>query len=90
MRYEPINTISFINKNGVTVNIKDIREYPPYETYLSLNIKAEDKIDEIATRFEIYGDEAEGESYKIIDNNIIKLFEANFKLDKIKKLDIPL
>lgn len=90
MRYEAIDTISFTNKNNVTVNIKDMREYPSYQTYLSINIKSQDKIDEIATRFEVYGDDAEGESFKIVDNNIVKLFENDFNLEKIKSLDIPL
>lgn len=90
MRYEPIDTISFTNRENVTVNIKDFRPYPVYNTFVALKIKQGDDIDEIATRQGIYGDEAEGESYKIVDNNIIKLFENKFDLGKLTKLDIPL
>lgn len=90
MRYEIIDNISFTNRENVTVNIKDFREYPDYTTFVALKIKQGDRIDEIASRLEVYGNEAEADSYKIVDNNIIKLFENDFDLTKLLKLDISL
>jgi len=90
MRYEAIDSIIFTDINGIATTIKDMREYPDYQTFVKINLKNGDEIDEIASRQDIYGNEGEGESFKIVDNNIIKLFEADFNLEELNKLDIPL
>lgn len=89
MRYIIIDNISFTTINNQTVNIKDIREYPEYTKSIGLTIRSNDRIDEIASRRDIYGDGAEDQSYKIIDFNIVKLYENNFDLSKLKELEIP-
>ena len=90
MRYETIENITFTNISGKSIEIKDIRPYPEYQLMVSLLIKAEDEIDEIASRKEIYGDSAEDQTYKIIDFNIVKLFENDFDLQKLTRLSIPI
>ena len=69
-----------------------MREYPETQTTMVVlpNIKEFDMIDEIVTRDEIYGVEAEPESYKVFDANIIQLFDNRFNMAKIKSLNIPL
>jgi len=89
MRYEQIDSVSFTNRNNKTVEIKDMREYPVYEILSSLKIVSEDKFDEIASRPEVYGNDAEDESYKITDFNIIKLFDNDFDLSKIQRINLP-
>ena len=90
MRYEEIDSVVFTTKDDISVTIKDMREYPSYQTLLQMTITEEDQIDEIATRRDIYGDDAEGEAFKITDHNIIKLFENDFDLDKLKSLKVPI
>jgi len=89
MRYESVDTTSFTNHNNKTYAVKDKREYPNYEKLIHVVVNSEDMIDEIASRYEVYGDGGEAESYKIVDYNIVKLFEAEFDLSKIYSLDIP-
>jgi hypothetical protein len=89
MRYAEIATISFTDFYGNKYAIKDMREYPAYNTMENLSTRADDRIDEIATRKEYYGDDAEGETYKICEHNIEALFEARFDMANIKSLRIP-
>ena len=89
MRYLLIDDIQFTDINSRTVTIKDMREYEEQEIISFLNLYSEKYLDEIATRPEFYGDDLEFESYKIADQNIVKLFDAGFDMSKIKKLEIP-
>ncbi len=52
-------------------------------------VRASDRMDEIASHRQYYGDGAEGETYKVVEFNIAKLFENDFDLGKIKILNIP-
>jgi hypothetical protein len=89
MRYELVSEIVFTDINGVNRTIKDMREYEDQITLSFININEAKHIDEIATRPEFYGEGSEFESYKIVDKNIVKLFDTGFDLNKIKKLEIP-
>jgi hypothetical protein len=89
MRYVNINNVSFTRLNGDSVLIKDFREYPAYIKRLSYSVKANDMIDEIITRKDLLGDSAESESYKIVDFNITRLFEADWNLGSLRSIDIP-
>ena len=89
MRYELVDEIVFVDINGNNRTIKDMREYEDQNMVASVNILGSAFIDEIATRQEFYGDGSEFEIYKVVDFNIIKLFDAGFDLSKIKKLEIP-
>lgn len=89
MRYIPIDTISFTDSNGRTVNIKDMREYEDQQTLKIIKTKKNDKIDEIASRQDIYGNDGEIESYRIVDYNIVKLHDVEFDMAKIETLEIP-
>lgn len=90
MRYIPVDTVSFTNTQGKTVNIKTMREYPDYEVRSNIEVRSEDKLDEIATRREIFGEGNELMSYKLFDTNRIDLLEKNFDMGKIGSLSIPL
>lgn len=91
MRYLTINTISFTDDFGDDFAIKDIRPIPDtYSLKDTVTLRANDRIDEIASRPEYYGDEAEAESYRIVDFNLERLYEAKFNLARIRTLKIPL
>lgn len=90
MRYEQIGSVSFTDRNNRTVEIKDMREYPGYEILNSLKITSEDKFDEIASRPEVYGEDSEDESYKIVDFNRVELFDNDFDLSRIRRVNLPL
>ena len=90
MRYITVENISFKDKTGKSFEIKDMREYPDYVLLGSIKVNTDDKIDEIVSREEIYGDNSEDLSFKVVDFNRIKLFEENFDLNKIDSINIPL
>jgi hypothetical protein len=90
MRYQEIDNIVFTDYKGKSYTIKDMREYPTdYTLFLNLKTTANDMIDEIANRKDIYGSNSEHMVYKIYENNIIKLFESEFDMNEIKTLAIP-
>lgn len=89
MRYFDIETISFNDKNGRVVPVKDIRPITKDQVNFEIKSKDLDSLDEIASRSDIYGEGSEDQSYKIFDANIIKLFESGFDLTKIRRLKIP-
>lgn len=91
MRYQTIDTISFTDIYGDSFAIKDMREIPDtYATKDTETIKENDRIDEIVSRTEYYGADTEGESYKLVDYNLEKLYEEKFDLSKITILKVPL
>lgn len=90
MRYTNIDTISFTNKNGITVPLKDKRPIPNEDISFNLKIDSNAELDEISSRSDVYGEDAEDLSYKIFDANIVKIVENNYDLSKIRNLDIPL
>lgn len=89
MRYNNVDDIIFVDRDGKSHVVKDIRQFESYQLMTSIKIQSGDMIDEIACRNDIYGDDAEMLIYKIFDFNRIKIAEANFDLSKITSLDIP-
>ena len=90
MRYRNVDTISFTDVYGNSYAVKDMREIPDYETLKTLKLKQGDRIDEIVSRPEFYGNGTEDESYKVFEHNIDIITEADFDLSKIKELEIPI
>jgi len=89
MRDLSVETISFLDANKKTYAIKDMTEYVDYALSFILPIQNKDRIDEIATRKDVYGEDSEEDIYKIIEMNIVELFESKFNLSKLKELKIP-
>ena len=89
MRYQTIPDISFIDIYGRSHAVKDLREYPKYSTASVVGLRVGDKIDEIVTSPTKYGDDSEGEVYKVVESNIEDLYEAGFDLSKLKSLKVP-
>lgn len=90
MRYEEVDTVSFTTVDGESYELKDMREYDDLDTSISIKVGSGKHLDEIASRDEIYGEDAEYECYKLFNQNKIKLFENGFDVTKLSKLDIPL
>lgn len=90
MRYIDIETITFIDQNGVRYPVKDIRIIPTYAHIFTLKKQPTTDIDEIATSPDVYGALTEGDSFKIWDHNIVAFTEARFDISKVKEVRIPL
>ena len=90
MRYFNIDTISFTNSNNVTVPIKDKRPISDDPISFELPLIEGNFLDVIASRNDVYGDDAEDDTYRIFDANIIKIVEAGYDLTKIRSVKIPL
>jgi len=88
-RYFQTPIISFTDFYGNTFSLRDIRETPTYIDSFTLKIEKNDTVDEIASRKDIYGNQNENLSYKIIEHNNITLLDNKFDLKKIKELKIP-
>jgi hypothetical protein len=89
LRYQQIDTVSFTDIYGNSFNIKDMREYIEYQTATTTTVQNDSRIDEIASRPEIYGDDSEGDSYRIIDHNLVVIMENNFELSGLGQIKIP-
>lgn len=87
--YFDTEIISFSDIYGKSFAIRDMREYPDYVLFDTANVTKRDRLDEIATRRQYYGDGAEGETYKLVEFNIEQLFENDFDLEKVKTIKIP-
>jgi len=80
---------TFIDIDGESHSLKEMRDIPVYTQSVVVNVNNGDMIDEIASRPEVYGEGSEDLSYKIFEANIITLFENDFSLTNIKKLLAP-
>lgn len=90
MRYYSIDSIAFTNANGKTVQVKDILPLEPKsKNTVNLRLQNGDKLDEIASRFNVYGEGHETDAYKIFAENVEDLTFVNFDLSKLKTLRIP-
>jgi len=89
-RYIGQETITFTTKDGQKIPLKNFREIPIYNTSQTINDLPEKvELDEIATREEVFGNEAEFLAYFIFDHNIEKIMESKFDLSNLKEIKIP-
>jgi len=89
LRYLYIDDITFETLEGQSIVVKDMRRYPEYATLTNYKLQKGEDLDEIISRQEYYGDGQESNAYAMVDINIVKLFESQFDLDKIKTIKIP-
>lgn len=84
-----VDNIPFLWLDGHTYNIKDLKEYPTYDAFVKISMKQDDRLDEIASRTEIFGEDSEALSYLIFEANVEKIVENDFDLNKFHELRIP-
>lgn len=89
MRYVQIATVPFTRPDGQTVAIKDIRPIPRYQIRQTLTVIEGDRIDEIASRPGVYGEEGYTKSFRIFDANAVRMIENRGQIEKVRKLKIP-
>jgi len=90
MRYYDAEEVSFTNSDGKTANVKDtIPIQTKAESFLKVNCAIDVSLDEIASRPNLYGEDAESNSYKIFDENVVEIFESRFNMGAIKTLRVP-
>jgi len=87
MRYLNVGETEFTNANGETKVLKDIR--PPVVSENAFVVEdVTDELDMLAVRS--YGDNAEPLWYNIADQNWTKIIERYFRLEDIKRFEVPL
>lgn len=90
LRDVDIPNVVFVNSDGKSFTIKDMKEYTPFDTWFQYPIKEGDELYEIASRQDVYGEDSEAEYYRIAEHNIAALFNVQFDLSKLTTLNIPL
>lgn len=89
MRYAQIATVSFTDVDGNTRAIKDIRPIPRYTIRAKIAVTERDKLDEIASRVDVYGREGYRNAYKLFDANVVKLVEHCLDMGKLRVFEVP-
>ena len=89
-RYNNIDTITFTDKDGIEYPVKDLRPISEFETGVVIKPEKDLLVDDLVSRREYYGDNAEDISYVIVDHNVEKFVENDFEISKVKDLRIPI
>ena len=89
MRYLGIDTVSFTDINGNDFPVKDIREFQTLQIGVQIKSETGVQLDEVMSRKDIYGNDAEDLAFALFDANRVKITESDFILSKIKRLDVP-
>jgi hypothetical protein len=85
-----VANIVFTDANGKTYTIKDIRPIEPAATYFEVQKTANDLLDSVACKPEVFGDGGEDKVYKLFDQNSVAIVDANFDLSQLRKMRIPI
>lgn len=89
MRYNNITTLEFVDVDGRKFAVKDIRPIEELTTAIVIRVLDGMMLDELASRDDVFGTDQEGQTYKILDNNIVKMTEQDFELAELDKVRIP-
>jgi len=93
MRYLSVPTYTCPLADGRVVTVHDMRDLTLPQNQLtpqfSMQMQADDDLDEIASRQYVYGDGGERESYKLHEMNAAALLDANYDLSKVNPLVVP-
>lgn len=89
MRYEDVDTIEFVDIDGKTYAVKDIRPLEDLTTAVVISVVDGLMLDEVASRNTVFGVDQEGLTYKIFDLNAEKLTEQRFNVNNLSKIKIP-
>jgi len=81
----------FVDWNGTSWTVKDIREIPTdYALAKTVQINGSSTfLDEIASRNDVYGEGHEDQGYQIFDFNIEAIADNSFDFRNMKRLFIP-
>lgn len=89
MQFLSVPTVLFTDIKGNTVTVKDTKEISVFQTGDTIQLQKDDSLDEIMSRSEYYGDNNEDLAWCLFEHNIADITEANFDLNKLKTLNIP-
>ena len=81
--------ITFTWLDGYDYTIKDMKEYPSYDEFVSISLKQNDRLDEIASRTDVFGEDSEALSYLLFEANVEKIVENDFDLNKLHEIRVP-
>lgn len=89
MRNVQTPIISFTDANGNIFPVRDITDIPVYQTVLNLPAQKGMMPDELVTRAQFAGANAEFLTYKIIEANAVNLLEEDFDFTHLRSIIIP-
>ena len=89
MRYAEVDDIVFNDYSRGEVAIKDTREIPVEEVAFEIEIGANELLDSIAARQEVFGENGEQQTYRLFDLNVRKIVANNFDLSVLKRIKVP-
>lgn len=81
--------VTFNDANGRVAQVRDIRPIPEQVIDFEISTREGDLLDEVASRTNIFGENAESQSYRLFDANIVELFDAEFDMTRIRRLRVP-
>jgi hypothetical protein len=90
MKYQTADIIQFEYQIDKYVPIRETVAIGTYPQTMKINLKQGDILDEISSRTDVYGDNAENQSYLIFEANVIAIVDSKFDLSKIKSLKVPI
>ena len=88
MRYQNVDTVSFTDAVGVTRAVKEMRELPAVQVAGKVDWPQGGFMDEIASRNNIWGENAEAQSYRLHAANMVAIIEGGFLYD-LRAVVIP-
>lgn len=89
MRYIGISNIVFEHENNRFVEVKDMYDIPEYEISVDTAVMKNSMLDEIVSRDNVYGEDAEYLAYKLFEANIIQIVDYNFTLNGLSRIKVP-
>lgn len=89
MRYQSIGTFTFTDVNGKEFTAKKFRKIEKFSILFEIPVDNVVFFDEIASRNDVYGSDAETKIYKLTDHNLKQIFSNNFNTSKISRVKIP-
>lgn len=89
MRFSDVETVTFTDKDGNRIPVKDIRPVSVFRTAQTVRVEKGVDLDELVSRSDFYGAENEGLAWAVADHNIEQFVESDFDMSRIKELKIP-
>lgn len=89
MRNIFVPIVSFVDADGKTRSVREITDLESYTTIVNLKNLKGNMPDEIVTRRDYAGENAEDLTYRLIEANIVELFDNGLDFSKINPVRIP-
>lgn len=90
MRYLQVEAVPFRAPDGRVVAVKIGRVVTPNTGAAArAPVLPGGTLDEVASRPEVYGAGAEGQAYRLFDENAIEIMQSRYTLEGVRELRVP-